>query len=602
MKILVDVYNAAGERQGDGPITSAQGVIATRVLDGVGSLSLVIPAGDERALELLVNERRIKVWGFEEGAARRLIADGIVRTFEFSDSDTGQRLAISGPDSLDELKRVQTWLAWQQDDQTPATIAAALVALASGWTANTGDLAALENLSVRFDGASALKALQAVVQQKGVHFRLEADHAIKFGAFGEANGLKINQVSSAPSELLTNDDVLLIDTLQLTYDSESVVNRIVVLGPGDVEAALSLKYATRTTPYTVQSMVKNGLTLYYIEDTESIEQYGAIEKVFQASNIAALSNSTADIENAANALYDLAAAWLERNAVRQEVYKVALKKARENIKPGDTVWLDYRGWAVNEAGERVKWVTLRDDYWIISVAERIGLEASTVDLELSNVDQAIANEADIVLGAISDLQVRNVTVKPYLSKDTLNPPAEAIDSSHDVEFPLTFGDYTARLNQVIFRLRTRPFRTLASGGDHNHRMFAITSPTGFPATSDQPFLARDGDGGATLYCKFESNSSSKDVWTQSGSGDLDFGIGDDTSTPVSISIYVDDVLVESGLAPSGGNLDYDVDITSYFSETGFQGSHTIKVTCASGQGLVIGEIEVRETIQAIATV
>ena len=604
MQLLIDVYDASGNRLGEGPVTTVQGVTVLPELSGVGSLSFAVPVADERALDLLTNERRIKVQGWDvPGSAKRLIGSGIVRNFAFTMSEGGDMASYAGPDSLDELKRKNTWLGWTRNLQSISSIVSDLVALVPGWTADTSGLASYTNLiSVRFDGVSVLKALQAVVEQQGVHFRLGGDKLIEFGPFGDDSGLRVNQITHAPPDLLRNDNLLLLDQLTLTYDSEQVVNRIVVLGPGDGEAALTLKLATRTTPYTVQSMVVNDLTLYYIEDTDSIAEFGVIERTFTANNIAALSNNTADIVAASNALYDLASAWLTRNSVLQQTYKVPVRKARATIKPGQKVRVDWRGWAVNPEGKRVKWINVADDLWVVRLAEKIGLAGASVDLDLSTVDKVPGNEADVVIGSLEQMRVKSLIVKPYLSKDTINPPAEAIDSTHDVEFPITFGDYTAKLNQVIFRLQTRPFRTLASGGDHNHRMFAITSPTGFPGTALRPLLAKDADGGSTLFCKFETNSAVKDVWTESSSGDLDFGIADDTETPESITIYVDDQIVTSGLAPSGGNQNEEYDITQFFSETGFQGSHTIKITCESGQGQVIGEIEMRETIQSIAVI
>lgn len=604
MRISVDVYDAAGNRLGDGPVNTVQGITNMPELTGVGSLSFAVPVADERALELLTNERRIKanVWDIP-GSAKRQIGAGIVRNFAYATTEGGDRASYSGPDSLDELKRKNTWMGWTRNGQTITDIVDDLVALVPGWTADTSGLSTITNLmSVRFDGVSVLKALQSVVQQQGVHFRLGGDKIIEFGIFGDDSGLRVNQVGHVSQGIYDNDNLLLLDALTIINDSEQVVNRIVVLGPGDGEAALTLKQSTRTTPYTIQSMVVNGLTLYYIEDSASVAEFGAIERTFTANDIAALSNSTADIVAASNALYDLSAAWLTRNSVLQQTYAIPVKKVRTTIKPGQKVRVDWRGWAVNPEGERVKWINVSDDLWVVRIAERVGLQGHSVDLDLSTIDKVPGNEAEIVIGTLEQLRVKAVTVKPYLSKDTINPPAEAIDSTHDVIFPLVFGDYTAKLNQVIFRLKTRPFRTLASGGDHNHRMFAITSPTGFPGTAVRPLLAKDGDGGATLYCKFETNSAVKDIWTFDSSGNLVFGIADDTSTPVSISVYVDAVLVASGLAPGGGNLDYEVDITSYFPETGFQGNHTIKITCASGQGQVIGEIEMRETIQSIAVI
>jgi hypothetical protein len=612
MRLLIDVKDASGNKIGEGPVMSAQGCTIGRELSATGSIFVSVPIADERALSLMTNKRRLAIYGWDTpGDERRTLGTGIIEEPSFNFSDGQFRSGFSGPDYLGELKDANTWIGWKQDNVAPGTVITALMTwantelgLTSGWSAEVGDIAGYDPISVRFDGVSVLKALQAVVDQIGCHFRLSGDRSISVGPFGDASGLRVLQPQHVPQELLGNDDVILVDQLTITYKSVDIVNRIVVLGPGDAEAALTLKLATRTTPYTVQSMTRNGITLYYIEDAASIAAYGVIERTFQAKNIAALSNSTADLTNAANALYDLASAWLQRNAVLHDVYKISVKKTKANILPGQTARVDYKGLAYDEQGNPVKWVNLADDLWVISAAERVGLESSNVDLSLSTVDKAIMNEADVVIGMLEDLRIGGVVVKPYLSKDTINPPAEAIDSTHDVEFPLAFGNYTTKINQVIFRLRTRPFRTLASGGDHRHRVGNYITTSGTPNVQRRFVVAGNASGGNafSIFLDALSTDPATDLYTFDSSGDLTFGIGDDTSTPVNINIYVDDVLVESGLAPAGGNLEHEVDITSYFSETGFQGDHTIKITCGSGQGQVIGEIEVRETIQSIAAV
>lgn len=637
MRILVDVFDAAGNRVGSGPVENIQSVTIRRELSGAGEISINAPASDLQALENLTNERRIKVYGWNTASAgKRLMGEGIIRKVGIREDASGIYLSVSGPDVLDELKRINTWLGWQRNNQSVASIINDLVALAPGWAADTSAIGSLNPLSVRFDGAAVLKGLQEVIAQTGVHFRLSNDsQTVEVGPMGISNGLIIvAKPSRIEPEMEANDNIAFLERIEFLYDTEAIANKIVPLGPGDAEAALSLKYSTRSSPFTVQSMSVNGQTIYYIENSTSTSTYGAIEKVFQASNISALSNSPADIENAANALYDQAAAWLERYSVRQEVYKVTLRKVTQNIRPGDKIRLEYMGFAVDENDSPVRWVNLRDDFWIVSVTERFGVGGIAVDLELSNIDRIAMNTAQIVVGQIEDLRVANTVVKPYLNKDTVSLPAEAIDNTHDVIFPLTFGEYTTRLNQVIFRLVTRPFRataqaasagggtatTTAGGGNHRHLMFAYDDfnfPWGAILSGyGQYRAASSGAGGDSYLLLPYTGSPDVDYYTRDASGEhthtlnlsnhthaITYGIADDTSTPATIRVYVDNVEVSGGpWATSGGNLELELDITNMFDEVNFQGDHQIKVTCGSGQGLVIGQIEVRETIQSIRVI
>lgn len=635
MTIHIDVLDAAGNRVADGPIETAQSVSITRELSGMGTVSITVPAGDYDAISQLTNERRVNIYYWDEPtkAAKKLIGSGIIRKFQHSRDASGDNLTVSGPDILNELDRVQTWLAYSENNATVAIILSNLIALASGWSADTSGLPALDPLSIRLDGSSVIKGFETVAKQKGIHFRLGEGKEVEFGAFGDDSGLILsggfNQIYP---QLFGNEAVTLLQRLTLEYDSEALANKIVPLGPGDAEAALNLKHSTRTTPYTIQNMTVNGQTLYYLADATSISEFGAIEKMLRASSVAALSNSEADLENAANALYDVAVNWLQRYAVQQEVFRVSLKNVKQNIKPGQKVKLEYQGWAVDDDGEPVRWVNIRDDYWVMAVTERLELQGRVVDLQLSNIDRVQMDGAKMVIGALDEIETQNTIVKPYLSMYMQPFPQESIDSSHDVILPFEFGDYVARLNQVILRLWTRPFRsnvtgaasgggtTSSAGGSHRHRMFQHTttynwSPGTYTKTWDMRCKTNNA-GAADQSVLFPANADpgSSEFWTDTADGshthaidahthDLDYGIYDDTDTPVDVQIYVDGDLVSGGpYAPSGGDLELEIDITSMFSETGFQGSHEIMIECGSGQGLVFGHLEVRQTIQSIRVI
>jgi len=79
MRIWCDVYDASGNRLGQGPVTAITGAEIHRSLDGAGSWSMRCIGTDARALDLLTNERRVKIW-FEDTGGVRMAGEGIIRT------------------------------------------------------------------------------------------------------------------------------------------------------------------------------------------------------------------------------------------------------------------------------------------------------------------------------------------------------------------------------------------------------------------------------------------------------------------------------------------------------------------------------------------
>lgn len=616
-QLHVDVFDASGNKVGTGPLLTATQFSITRELDGVGSFNLNFPASDYQVVSELVNERRIEVYTFSPLRDERvLIGSGIARNLSFQKNAGGETLVVSGPDRLDELKRVNTWIKWEQSLTTIATIFEQLVALDANWTASLTGFAGTNDQNIRLDGLSALAGLQELTKRTGIHFRLSTDggRTIEGGAFGDDSGVTL---TSAPSQIFyemnTRENTGLFESITLQFQSEEVVNTIVPLGPGDFEAALNLAYSTRTSPYTITSFVANGITLYKLTDAASVTLYGAIEKMLE-TGVSAISNSEQDLINAANASYDLAATFLQRYSVKQEVFSVTVRNLGTSLKPGQKVRVVYGGFAYDKEGNPAKWLDINDDYWVLQVTERFDLSGRVQDLQLSNVDIPMRNGARIVIGELERIKIGNVIVKPYLSKDTISFPPESIDSTNEVVLPFAFGAYTRNINQVILRVWTRPFRVnvtgAAAGGDHVHRVFRYQGVDPGAGIRDlmQHRIAPGTTYGSSIIER--NTSSTSDIYTYDASGDhthdMVYGIFDDTETPTDIEFYVDQ---GSGGTPiSGGpyatlgeELELEIDITSEFSQTSFAGQHYITVACDSGQGLIIAQIEIRETISSIKT-
>jgi len=638
MAILVEVFDAAGNRLGKGPIRTTTAASVTRVLDGCGSFTVDLPGTDERALDLIQPKRRVRVLLWDEQDNQRQLVEGIVESIGAKDDSSGWVLTVDGPDLLAELKFTNVLLGRIYDADSVQDIVDDLLGLTSGWTrsGNNTDL-----LSVRLDGASILKALQSVVQQQGIHFRQGSTAGtLEIGAFGVSNGLRIINAPHVRSDLAGNDDVLLIESFIKLQDSESLVNWLLPLGAGEGDAMLSLEFSTRTTPYTIQSTTgPDGRTLYYLENSASITSYGQVEKIGTFKDITPIGTSAAAVEAAANALYDTAVAWLDRYKDPYESYSVTVRKPRTNILPGDKIHVRYKGLITNDMGELVTYRDINSDFFIMEVAEIYGPRGTQLRLKIANIDRYEVDNARVVIGALEDIRINNVSVKPYFSHYTYVDQFE-IDSSNNVTFELNVTNAVQAINRVVLRVVTSPFRALASGaasgGGSTSGSGGGSAPTSSATAHRHVWAVRDEtyEGGFTVRQYRADNPSGGFVFFELPTSEsldplrsfnespehthtvtipshthsvpahthnLNYGINDDTDFPDSIGILVNSQVVGIGLDSGGTGLDTEIDITDEINSVAtLQAAHPIVISCSGGQGLVKVYLDVYETIQTIS--
>lgn len=632
MRVWIDVSDSAGNRLGAGPIVNVIDAQITRALDGAGSFSARIGV-DGRAIELLVNERRVAIWGEDTGGVR-LLGEGIIRKRKLGDAPGGLTLSIDGPDILDELKRRSALLARIYNQQTVQTVIDDLIALVPGWSVNVAAGIASDVIDARFDGVNVLKALQEIVKRYGYHLRASttASKTVEIGTFGTANGLRVMGVQVVTQETIANPSLLMVQQISLEEDSESVYNWLLPMGAGEGVAALTLEKSTRTTPYTIQTMTgPDGTTLYYVKDSASITAIGEIRKVGQFKTLAPLTNSATDIENAANALYDAAVEALTRHKDAQMAYRVNVKNVQETILPGDKVTIHYKAQIDTDSGI-VDYLNIRDDFWVIAVTEQVNEGGTGVNMEVSNVDRARETVAQKIVGELDAMEVRGL--KPPISSSPRSYvyPRE-IASEYPAVVPIEFTDATLYLQRVRVRVKTSSFRATASaaaagggvtsngGGNHRHLMFKSTGVTGSATFNYRYYTVARSSGDQDLSAYLFQSPDSSDMYTYDSSGEhthtlpththtLSYGIADDSATPIDVTVWVNgtnrtSLLTGSAtLAPSGGNLNVVLDageLTTLLEDDtgGLRQVHSLEIRCASGQGRVEVTVEIFEVTQAI---
>lgn len=598
MRLWADVTNAAGVKQGDGPVLHVTSASVTRRLDGAGTIQLEVPGSDVRAVGLLTNEARVRVYVEQMGAVRE-IGRGIVRQVTISEGASGERLSVDAIDTLDELKRRTVKYNRRYSNQTVAAVVSDLVSLVPGWLADCGEAA---TISARFDGISVLKALQTVAELQGLHVRLGDGNTVEVGAFGEANGLTLVRVEGGAGQMLTAD-VALIESMQISSSSEAVANRISVVGAGaNADSAFSLAKCTRT-PLIVETV--NGRLVYLLEDTDSVARYGVIERDVQIKEIAPLSNTEVDEQRAANALYDAAAAWLRRNSTAVDTYRLVARGVQQTVRPGDKVRVMATGRVEQAGGGGAVYRQIDELLWVLSVTERVNLDGIVVEMDVANADRYEADAARVVIGGLEQIQLQGVAIQPTINHYTYGPEQVQMNSSNPALVQLTVTDACFSIDRVLMRVRTQPFvsttTAAAAGGNHRHLIATYLGPN----TASVPGLwaahqfAADSAGSGKI---FDMPNSSGDIYTYAASGDhthaVTYGIYKDGSRPASMTITVNGVTVASGVGSSGADFDATYDVTDAIRNKagGFRTVHDVVVSCASGQGEVLVGFDVYETI------
>lgn len=617
MLIWLDVYDAAGNRLGDGPVITLQNVSVSRVLDGCGTISFSCPATDERIIDLLTVRRRVRIYMNDAVNGVRELCRGVVLSRSFNEGASGATYTFTCADNLVILKDYNTLLARSYSQQSIQTVVNALIALAPGWTLTVESGVASNVIDARFDGASVLKALQTVTKNNGVHLRVGVGDLVEIGAFGALSSLAVMGVEFASSEVYANPNVAIVESIDAGESAEEIVNWIIPLGAGEDEAALRLKRSTRTTPYTVENATgPDGRKYFYIRDSNSILNYGQVQRVITFKDIAPISNSRTDRINAANALYDAAAAWLQRASIPKKNYRVTLRNVKQTLRPGDKINVRYFG-RVTRAGRTVDYVNINGDFWIVKVEESFNLEGHSVTLDISNVDLVPEDAASMIVNTIEEVELRNL--KPLTSAHARTYIYnEAIAPGFPVVVPVEITDATLELVRLRIKVKTRPFRITAqaaeASGDHRH-LIAIRSSTPFGTGARRYYDFIDENATLPVTMILEESDilgqTPGNLYTYGSSGihshPLEYGISDDTQTPINITVRVNGVNRTSDLGgpfmPAGGNADFTLNIgkmTGYLEDSNFYQEHLIEFRCQGGRGLIQVQVEVYEIAQTIA--
>jgi len=505
--LRADLFDPAGNPLDGGPLLTILGGWYDAALDGIGAFEIAVPAYDP-ALDQVVDGTRINLHRAGEG----LVFRGVVGPVETVVTPDGQMIAtVSGSSLAQELVWVNTLVGTEYANvPMPDVVDDLLVGTAWGAFSVAPDP---RNVTAQYTGASAWQAMAHAAEMFGWHIReRNLTRQVEIGPMGADSGLVLSNVQYVNP---TGDmAVQPIVHLTITTQQDELWNRVVPLGGGEGISALTLQYSDRTSPYPIhQGTDRAGNPYWYIEWGDSIVTHGPRERALIAKDLVPLSNSPAEIRNAANALYDVAAAWLGWHGTAQESYKVDVVGLRHivggqvQLRTGDTARLRYRGAVALPHGTRV-WRDIDTDVWILGYKREF--DEDGVDrwsLTVSTVDRETPDDADIVAKALEDLWAIQTAKRPFPINMPFGPYTESVDVGESARFPVWINDTITYLHRAEMQVRKSRVKSNVKG-----------AAAGGGQTSSSTVVVVQGGGGVTANAAGQHSHAISTAVTPAGGG------------------------------------------------------------------------------------
>lgn len=449
----VDVEDSSGNRLGKGPLRASQFSHKAR-LSAAGEYSFVVSAADPNISTL--QEKRVAVCKYIDrvGALQTFgggVIDKIVRAVQ---ADGSLLITVSGNDLVRELS-YRSVGALDLTGGGGAGVSDApdqVMAFApAGWAITNGTT--LVNVYAGYDGESVQSALIGIGEHIGEHWRLGAGRVIEWlgpSSTFPASGVRAVQHLNDPVAAETADTVALITALEEESDAADLLTRVIPRGSGNGGAALTLAHVTDSAPsgYTLNA------ALNYIKRDASETTYGRIERVIDFKNIGPLSNTTADIQAAANMLLQAAVEHLRRFGAPQKYYRVGLAKVGQILQPGMTLRVVYR----SLVDGLVKY-DLDGTYIIVESERQITAEGiATTSVVISTIDRMPMSDSDYLAQQSMNARVLSAHQQLGASVDTFTYRDE-LDNTKGASFRFWLGDEYTSIQRAVMRFRIQPLRS-----------------------------------------------------------------------------------------------------------------------------------------------
>jgi hypothetical protein len=357
-------------------------------------------------------------------------------------------------------------------------VAAVAAYAPSGWTITADTSPAWNSIYGRFNGESVLAALLSVADKSRNHFTRGTGRSVEFTSTFSDSGIRA--IQAGPGDLVA--ETCAIANLSVRHESYDLLTRIYPRGSGNGDVQLTLRNTTRSAPsgYTLDK-INN-----YLQHDAGFATYGLIESWLDYREIGPVSNNDADLQAAADMLFDVTLRELQRRneEAAASYYDIHLAQCSTLLRPMQTMRLVYQD---VESGLDVDTdLNILEATWSVDVT---GVQ--TTNVIVSNVDRWPQSDVDAIVNSMTQGHVYQalpqLNANSYVTAYTKNLDRTPT-TNNTASFRFRFGEEVVQLQQVLFEFQLLPFESTvrAVGGS--------TSGSGDISTS-APSINDTGVGG-----------------------------------------------------------------------------------------------------------
>jgi len=458
-----------------GELTSATTLNTSDTLDMVGQATFDAPAADPVMASIGAGSR-FDIYSRNEGYLGRYVYANSM----LNDSVGSASRSIAAWSVLIDLTRDTVGFKRKYSDHPLAQIAADVAAI-GGWSTEVES--GLGSLSITFEGNSPLDALTELVKRSTAHFRVKqgSTNVVQFGVFGADSGGRLMQLDAHLMPLMQVDRATgIIERASWRQNADAIYNRIIAVGSGQGEAQITM--ATADTGTLGSAVNQDGSLYYFVEDTDSQDDYGRRTHVLTLNTTRPTENSLAGLVAAANTLKSAAESFLSQHKDPQNIYTFTVRRLPAWIQVGDLIYVQYRG-----VTEDVTYLDVEGYFYVTNLMrQRTAAGDDVAQITVSDLERREPTDQELQIDLVREVHALKTAIQPTATTFQFSGSDFVDSTGFDANFYFTIGAEITSITRI-----TLTFQAFRMKGNLN-QVDAASARSFWLVTQAQRNLYPDG--------------------------------------------------------------------------------------------------------------